>query len=230
MLLKMVEEPAPKKPKTAPKLKLTYFNIQGPAEPARLALTIGGIDFEDVRVTREEMLKMRESGKLLGGGQLPQLQVDDKTLSQSEAMTRYCGHLSGLYPTDPWLAAKVDEVTQFVNQDIRDRMISVTMREADPEKKAKMRKELGETQLPEKFALLEKLIQPSGFFVGDSVSVADLHVYVLLNWIGMEVLDGVSKKVILDSVPLTTFVKKINALPKVAEWNAAKNAGKLPWC
>ena len=33
-----------------PKLTLIYFDIQGPAEPARLALTIGGIEFTDKRV------------------------------------------------------------------------------------------------------------------------------------------------------------------------------------
>ena len=35
---------------SAPKLTLYYFDIQGPAEPARLALTIGGIEFTDKRV------------------------------------------------------------------------------------------------------------------------------------------------------------------------------------
>ena len=34
----------------SPKLTLYYFDIQGPAEPARLALTIGGIEFTDKRV------------------------------------------------------------------------------------------------------------------------------------------------------------------------------------
>ena len=35
---------------SSPKLTLCYFDIQGPAEPARLALTIGGIEFTDKRV------------------------------------------------------------------------------------------------------------------------------------------------------------------------------------
>ncbi len=35
---------------SSPKLTLFYFDIQGPAEPARLALTIGGIEFTDKRV------------------------------------------------------------------------------------------------------------------------------------------------------------------------------------
>jgi hypothetical protein len=35
-------------------LKLIYFDIAGRAEMIRLALHIGGIEFEDVRVGREE--------------------------------------------------------------------------------------------------------------------------------------------------------------------------------
>ena len=52
---------------------------------------------------------------------------------------------------------------------------------------------------------------------------------VLLNWIGMETLDGVPKEVVLHSAPLTNLVKMINEMPAVAAWNADKNAGKLPW-
>ncbi|KAH8063117.1 glutathione transferase [Aureococcus anophagefferens] len=176
-----------------PKLKLTYFDIQGPAEPARLALTIGNVPFEDKRVSGDEMRAMRAAGELKGGGQVPQLEVDGEVLSQSQAITQFCGRLAGLYPSDPWTAAKVEEVIMIVNQDIRDRCIAPTMREQDPEKKAAMRKELSDAKLPEKFAFLEALVQPSGYMVGDSLTIADLHVYVLMNWIGMKVLDGVDR-------------------------------------
>ena len=37
-----------------PKLKLTYFNIKARAEPTRLALFIGGIPFEDIRLSHGE--------------------------------------------------------------------------------------------------------------------------------------------------------------------------------
>merc|ERR1711974_96703 len=35
----------------APKVKLTYFNLRGRAEPSRLLLAYGGIKFEDCRLT-----------------------------------------------------------------------------------------------------------------------------------------------------------------------------------
>ena len=46
-----------------PKIALHYFDIQGPAEPARLALVVGGVSFEDVRYDRERMLKAKQAVK-----------------------------------------------------------------------------------------------------------------------------------------------------------------------
>ena len=82
---------------STPKLTLYYFDIQGPAEPARLALTIGGIEFTDKRVTFDEMKAMRAAGELKGGGQVPQLHIGDQVLSQSNAIATYCSKLAGLY-------------------------------------------------------------------------------------------------------------------------------------
>ena len=69
----------------------------------------------------------------------------------------------------------------------------------------------------------------TGFLVGDKLTVADLHLYVLCNWIGMGTLDGISKDVILQFPNITALVKKINEMEAVKAWNAANNP-KLPWC
>ena len=67
------------------------------------------------------------------------------------------------------------------------------MRDPDPEKKKALRAELQETKLPEKFAMLEKRLEKTKFLCGDELTLADLSVYVMLNWVGMGVLDGVNK-------------------------------------
>ena len=94
-------------------MKLTIIYPDVPfwrAEMSRLALFIGGIEFEDLRPSREEIAKMRTEG-IFPFGQFPVLQVDGKTIAQTGAIARYCGKLSGLYPTDNYFyAAKVDEV------------------------------------------------------------------------------------------------------------------------
>lgn len=47
-----------------PKLKLTYFNMPGRAEPVRLALKINGVDFEDNRISGPEFGALRQSDAL----------------------------------------------------------------------------------------------------------------------------------------------------------------------
>ena len=64
------------------KLRLIYPDLPfWRAETSRLALFIGGIEFEDVRPSREEIPKMRTDGTF-PFGQFPVLQVDGKTIAK----------------------------------------------------------------------------------------------------------------------------------------------------
>ena len=82
------------------KLKLIYFDFHGGrGEPARLALAIAGIDFDEERVPLNDWLR-RKADTPFGG--LPVLEVDGATVSQSNGINRYVGKLAGLYPSDPW--------------------------------------------------------------------------------------------------------------------------------
>ena len=44
-----------------PSYKLTYFNARGVAEPSRIILAYNGVEFEDVRVEREQWPAMKDS-------------------------------------------------------------------------------------------------------------------------------------------------------------------------
>src|SRR5256885_11093454 len=80
------------------KLKLTYFDFDGGrGEPARLALHIGGIAFEDHRISGKDWPGFRDMMPFLG---MPTLEVDGKVVSQSNSINRYVGKLAGLYPKD----------------------------------------------------------------------------------------------------------------------------------
>ena len=153
------------RPAATPTIALHYFDIQGPAEPARLALVVGGVPFEDVRYDRERMLKAKEAGEL-PYGQLPLLYVDGKCLAQSLAISEWCARQAGLVPADSFEQvssyavmrhatphsstpcthythaeqAKIFEVVQYISQDVRERVIAPTMREPDAAKKAAQRK------------------------------------------------------------------------------------------
>ena len=202
------------------KLKLIYPDVPfWRVEMSRLALFIGGIEFEDFRPSREEIAKMRTEG-IFPFGQFPVLQVDGKTIAQTGAIARFCGKLSGLYPTEnDFYAAKVDEVIDLatdITVKIRPALI-----EKDPEKRMEMRRELSENVLPHWLGFMETLLENNGKtrdFVGDSLTVADLAAWRLCGWISGGIIDGIPET-ILDAFPLlNAHQNHISKLPKIAEW------------
>ncbi len=202
------------------KLRLIYPDLPfWRAETSRLALFIGGIEFEDVRPSREEIPKMRTDGTF-PFGQFPVLQVDGKTIAQTGAIARFCGKLSGLYPSDDtFAAAKVDEVIDLCT-DITIQM-RPSMRETDPKLRTEMRNELSETILPRWLGFLEKLLEDNGdkgFFVGSSISVADLAVWRLCGWISGGIIDGIPTNLLEGFTLLSVHQREISNLPKVMEW------------
>jgi glutathione S-transferase len=68
---------------------------------------------------------------------------------------------------------------------------------------------------------LEKLLQDNGdtgFFVDDSISVADLAVWRLCGWISGGVIDDIPTN-LLEGFPLLSIhQQEISNLPKVIEW------------
>ena len=153
-------------------------------------------------------------------GQFPVLQVDGKTIAQTGAIARFCGKLSGLYPTEnDFYAAKVDEVIDLatdITVKIRPALI-----EKDPEKRMEMRRELSETVLPHWLGFMETLLEnngKTGYFVDDSLTVADLAAWRLCGWISGGIIEGIPET-ILDAFPLlNAHQNHISNLPKVVEW------------
>ena len=201
-------------------LRLIYPDIPfWRAETSRLALFIGGIEFEDLRPSRADIAEMKTDGTF-PFGQFPVLQVEGKTIAQTGAIARFCGKLSGLYPSkDEFAAAKIDEVIDLVT-DITNQM-RPALREIDPKLRIEMRRELSKTILPRWLGFLEKLLQDNGdtgFFVGHSISVADLAVWRLCAWISGGIIDGLPVN-LLDVFPLlSVHQSQISNLPKVVEW------------
>lgn len=77
-------------------LKLTYFDFSGGrAEPARLALYIGGIPFEDIRIAPGDYPEVRKTTPL---NRVPTLHIDGLQVTQSDTITRFVGKLSGPRP------------------------------------------------------------------------------------------------------------------------------------
>ena len=170
------------------KLKLTYFDFHGGrGEPARIALSMGGIPFEDERVKGTDWERRKANTPF---GALPLLEKDGQILAQSNAINRYVGKLANLYPSDPWQAALCDETMEAV-EDITGK-IAATMFLPEEQMKAQ-REALVEGPIPFYLTGLQQRLEAHGgrCFAGDSLSVADLKVFVLIRHLKSGTLDHV---------------------------------------
>ncbi|KAG7401930.1 hypothetical protein PHYBOEH_009510 [Phytophthora boehmeriae] len=200
-----------------PSLKLTYFPLGGRAEHARLAFYIGGVPFEDRRVSYETFGVMKDSLPL---GQLPVLEVDGQVLTQSNAILRYAGRLGGLYPSSAPLAAlRVDEVLHALNE--LEEQMGPSLREKDADKKKAMREELAATTLPRYAKLIEarlaKLKELPIFQTGD-VYVHEVAVYTTVKSLRAGYIDHIPTTVLDGYKLLNETFEKIAEHPKVKEW------------
>jgi len=90
-----------------PNYKVTYFDFHGGrGEPIRIALHAAGISFEDVRWSFQEFGENRTGMRF---NAIPTLEIDGEMITQSNAISRYVGKMSGLYPDDPMQALYCDE-------------------------------------------------------------------------------------------------------------------------
>jgi len=171
-----------------PKLKLTYFDFHGGrGEPARLALSVGGIAFDDDRLPLAGWDRRKAD---MPFGALPVLDVDGQILAQSNAINRYVGKLADLYPADPWPAALCDEVMEAV-EDIINKM-AATFNLPEEQKKAQ-RQALAEGPITFYLTRLQQRLEAHGgrYFAADRLSVADLKVFIWIRNLRSGVLDHI---------------------------------------
>ncbi|POM64909.1 Glutathione S-transferase [Phytophthora palmivora] len=206
----------------APKIKLTYMPHPGRGEPIRLAFFIGDVEFEDERITREELLKRKPS---LPFNQLPVLEVDGDVIAQSLAILRYAGTLSGLYPvTDPVAAYRIDELFAIIDDMFNFPLWGASYREKDTEKQLAMRAELSTGIVAKTLGFLEKRIitNKGPYAAGATLTVADLAIYgMVLNF--KSGVPGFSTTIADSYTNLQRVFKQVAEHPKVLEWNAAHN-------
>ncbi|HRP26270.1 glutathione S-transferase [Thauera sp.] len=202
------------------KLKITYFDFSGGrAEPARLALHIGGIAFEDNRFAPGEFAEVRKTTPL---GQVPTLHVNDVQVTQSDAITRYAGKLAGLYPEDHLQALLCDEVMGAL-EDINIRIVATFGMTGDALKDA--REALAAEVLPRYLRWLQHQLEAHGgeFFADHRLTIADLKAFVILRWLGSGKLDHIPADLVETVAPkLAAFVDRIAGIPAIAQYYEAR--------
>ena len=194
------------------------------AEVGRIALHIGGVDFEDLRISRDEFLRAKENGKLDDGTivphrQIPFLTVDGKSIAQTGGISRFCGKLSGLYPADdPVASAFVDQVIDMAT-DITV-LLGPSNAEEDEEKKKQIRLTLVQGALPKKISCLEEQLERDGleWFAGSHMTIADIAVWRLFGWLTSGVINHIPTELLSPFPNLRRVCKAVEEHPKVSEW------------
>jgi glutathione S-transferase len=204
------------------KLKLTYFDFDGGrGEPARLALHIGNIPYEDERISPKDWPQFRDRTAFLA---LPTLEVDGKMVTQSNSINRYVGKLAGLYPKDDWQALLCDEVMDAA-EDIGTRIAHTMDLPADAKKKA--REELATGRITRYLEQLQIRLTTAGgeYFAGKRLTVADLKMFILVRWLRSGVLDHIPKDLVDRVAPLIVkHFDRVAGRPDVVEYYKRRKA------
>lgn len=171
-----------------PKPKLTYFDAPvSRGEECRLALHLAGVDFEDVRIKRDEWPALKP--KTPYGG-LPIFEADGHgVVAQSNAILVLIGRRHGLHPKDDFEAARHEAVMCHV-EDLRAH-VTPTLRMTDEAEKKKAREALATTYLPTWAEKIERQLEAGPFLAGAKIHVADIKLYIAIRWFASGTVDHV---------------------------------------
>lgn len=159
-----------------PKLKLRFFDYHGGrGEVARIALQMGGIEYEDHRIPIAKWDDYKPNTPFAA---VPVLEVDGVQIAQSNAINRYCGKLAGYYPEDPLEAAFCDEAMDAIEE--FGAAIIATLGIEDAGELKAQRQALSDGPLTRYLKALDARLEARGgqYFADGRLTVADLRVFL----------------------------------------------------
>eukprot|EP00794_Sanderia_malayensis_P017472 gene17472-19219_t len=200
-----------------PQYTLHYFNLNARGQLARLAFAAAGVEFTDHRIEFPEWPELKKNTSLYPFGTLPSLEVDGKVLPESIAIARYLSDEFGLSGKNNWDRAWVGVVVDTL-QELRNDCVAFspfsTKYKDDESKKESDLKELVEGKMAKKLQVLEGILKSNnggtGYFVGDSLTLADLML--------VDISEGFMKlsSTCYDATPLIKDLnKRVRDLPKI---------------
>jgi len=205
--------------------KLTYFDFDGGrGEPIRLALSIGNIAFEDDRFPLSEFSRIAPTTPF---GQVPTFEVDGDVITQTNAILRYVGKQSGLYPEDHLQALYCDEVMDALNDILAK--VAVTLRMEDEEEKRLAREALAAGPLTLYAKRFGEMLKARGgeWFADNRLTIADLRVFLWTRHLTSGLLDYVPTNILEQNAPsLLAHLERVLSYPAVAAYYERRAAGK----
>ena len=205
--------------KMAPTLKLVYFPFPTKPEAVRLAAHIGGLAFEDEHIdfpTWGASLKAKVAPQ-----QLPLLHVDGEVVGQSNAILRYVGRLTNLYPEDARVALSVDETIDYAGElfTVLGKFFALT---DDAEKKEFAATAVAEGgDLHKWLVFLDSRLAGKKYAVGDSLTVADLSVFTAVHFLVSGFFEGIPSDALVSFKNLAAHKAVVANHPKVKEYYAS---------
>ncbi|XP_076766324.1 glutathione S-transferase-like [Xylocopa sonorina] len=192
-----------------PTYKLTYFPIEGLAEPIRFLLSYAEIPFEDHRFDRDDWPKIKPTTPF---GQVPVLEVDGKQVAQSVAICRYLAKQCGLAGKNDWEALEIDATVDTI-YDINKRLAAFHYEENAEVKAAKLK--LANEQVPFYLERLDAQVKKNGgYFIGGALTWADLIFVALLGY-----MSSMNKSDLIENYEnLKQLREKVLSLPAIKSW------------
>ena len=205
--------------------RLTYFGIPGRAEAIRLALALGGVDFEDERVPFPAWGKVKPSTPW---GTVPVLELaDGSKLAQARSVLRFVGRHVGLYPADPLAAQRVDELMDAL-EDLGASVASVGQGLPKEEQEAARRAAVSEGgAIHAALARIDAFIAAhgsGGHAVGAEMTVASILTFTSLGRLVGGVYYGVPATACDSFAHLQAVRRTVGGHPAVVAWYDARLA------
>ena len=208
-------------------MNVTLIYLDNPfwrIELARIPLFIGGISFNDKRIPLEEFHAAKETGFLkdatkLPFHQIPCLVVDGVPIAQTGAIARFCGKLSGLYPTEDSIScALIDQFIDFVT-DLTNLVYIASNSPLTEDEKTQHRRMLSEGELKRKLEMLEDNISANQtWMVGKEMTIADIAIWRGIGWLASDLVAGIPQPYFVNYPKITKIFKNVDNHPKICEW------------
>jgi len=193
-------------------IKLTYFNLRGRGEPARLLLALAGKKYEDKRLPApwDDVKPWKAEKPLTPWGTVPVLDYDGVVIGQSTAANRFLAKEFGFAGKDNAEQAEADEMVDVI-VDLIDEQIRLHF---GKDEAGKMK--FQEKRVPAVLAKVEARLarkESGNWLVGDSLTWADLYLFHYLTSWAAAIPD------LLKPLPhCQKLVEAVQEIPQLKDW------------
>ena len=197
--------------------KLYYWGLHGRAEAMRLAFTLAGIEFEDIRLEGPGWGKMKTSLlPTMPQANIPMLEIDGKMYSEAKACLRYVGTIANMVPSNPTDQLSMDEIISYSDNIFGCVGFAFSGASADEKKKTAEESAVKGGQLYSVLSNYETILKgcADGWVAGKNMSIADLWLFSLFSFLASPMFPFPSN--FMEDFPtINAYRKKIGTIPAV---------------